>query len=148
MKNKIKTSILISIMILLIILIILLTILFILKNNINKNSDNNSLYNVWNVYNTEIVKDNKIVYSLDVANIYFDIRKNNFINICYYTEEERKCDSGSYFYDNNKINIYNSNSSYGGEYKVTLSNDIMILERLEDETTNTFIKHYLQRSLG
>ena len=67
MKEKIKISILISFMIILIIFIIFVTILFITKNkdNNNNNNSNNTLYNTWNAYKTEVVRDDDIIYTIE-----------------------------------------------------------------------------------
>lgn len=159
MKEKIKVPILICLIIVLIISIVSLTILFIFKNNNstnnnntnNINKDNNTeseLYNAWGIYKTEIVKDNEVLYDMEISGTYFYINDNNFINICYQANGEIKCNSGNYVFNNNKLNIIGDDLTYSGIYKVTFNEDTMILEKTEDKDTNTLIKHYFQRPLG
>mgnify|MGYP004540612289 FL=1 len=150
MKEKTKTYVLIYLIITLIISIIVLTILYIFKNkgNVDVENNNSKLYSTWEVYKTEVVRDNDVLYDMEVNNIYFNISINNSINICYQIDDEKKCDSSDYIHNNNILNITNDDSPYSGEYKITFDNYIIILEKIYDIITNTSIRHYFQRPLG
>lgn len=148
MKEKIKISILVSFMIILIIVIIFVTMLFLTKSkddNGNNNS-NNIIYNTWNAYKTEVVRDNEIVYSMEIFNTYLNIN-NNSINICYQNNGEKICNTTSYSYDNNILSITENDSYLNGSYKVNFKDNIMILENTQNND-KAIIRHYYQKSEG
>lgn len=146
MKEKIKISILISFMIILIIFIIFVTILFITKNKDN-NNNNDILYNTWNAYKTEVVRDDDIIYTIETFNAYLNINKNNSINICYQENGEKICNTTSYSYENSILSITENDLYLNGSYKVDFKNDIMILENIQNND-GTIIRHYYQKSEG
>ncbi len=148
MKEKIKISILVSFMIILIIVIIFVTMLFLTKSkddNGNNNS-NNIIYNTWNAYKTEVVRDNEIVYTMEIFNTYLNIN-NNSINICYQNNGEKICNTTSYSYDNNILSITENDSYLNGSYKVNFKDNIMILENTQNND-KAIIRHYYQKSEG
>lgn len=148
MKEKIKISILVSFMIILIIVIIFVTMLFLTKSkddNSNNNS-NNIIYNTWNAYKTEVVRDNEIVYTMEIFNTYLNIN-NNSINICYQNNGEKICNTTSYSYDNNILSITENDSYLNGSYKVNFKDNIMILENTQNND-KAIIRHYYQKSEG
>lgn len=148
MKEKIKISILVSFMIILIIVITFVTMLFLTKSkddNSNNNS-NNIIYNTWNAYKTEVVRDNEIVYTIEIFNTYLNIN-NNSINICYQNNGEKICNTTSYSYDNNILSITENDSYLNGSYKVNFKDNIMILENTQNND-KAIIRHYYQKSEG
>lgn len=155
MKEKIKISILVSFIVVLIIFIIFVTMLFITKNkdnnnNNNNNSNNNSdnvLYNTWNAYKTEVIRDNEPIHTIELFNMYLNINDNNFINICYQKDGEKVCNATNYVYDNNILIISNSDLYLKGSYKVTFQDDIMILENTQSNDM-AILRHYYRKSEG
>ena len=151
MKEKIKISILVSFIVVLIILIIFITTLFIMKNkgntdNSNNNSDN-VLYNTWNAYKTEVIRDNEPIHTIELFNMYLNINDNNFINICYQKDGEKVCNTTNYMYDNNILIISNNDLYLKGSYKVTFQDDIMILENTQSNDM-AILRHYYRKSEG
>lgn len=142
MKEKKKTLILIIIAIVLIITIIVTTILYLAEDN--KNRSNIELYNLWYIYKEEIITNNEIMDTLNTNNYYLDITQKQ-ITIC---DTNKACININYTYTKDNLKIIDNNKYLNGTYKVIIKDTTMILEKIENEETKTFLKYYFQKPLG
>ena len=142
MKEKKKTLILIIITIVLIITIIVTTILYLAEDNNNRS--NIELYNLWYIYKEEIITNNEIMDTLNTNNYYLDITQKQ-ITIC---DTNKDCININYTYTKDNLKIIDNNKYLNGTYKVIIKDTTMILEKIENEETKTFLKYYFQKPLG
>lgn len=151
MKENKKTSILIALVIILTLAIILVTVLYITKREkTTKPSDNDNnieLYNLWYVYRQEIVSNDEIIDAFDTNSLYLNITKEK-INICDTSGADKTCSDVNYTYNDNNLNISGDNIYFNGDYKLTINNDTMVLEKIENEDKKVSIKFYLQKPSG
>ena len=127
---KKRTTILTILLIIILISIVSLTILYIRKNTTNNNqiNDTKKIYNTWNLYKQEVVKDGKVIYSFNASSLSISFKDNNSLDICYIENEEKNCVSAMYAYDNNNLTIEDNLSTIKGEYIMKLEKDTMTLE--------------------
>lgn len=149
MKENKKASILIILAITLTLAIILITILYITKKReaIKPTYNNNvELYSLWYVYKQEIVGNDEIIDTFNTNNLYLNITKDQ-ISICDIKEANKTCTDVNYTYNDNDLKI-SDNMYFNGKYKVAINNNIMVLEKIENEERKVSIKYYLQKPSG
>lgn len=138
-----KKKILIGAALTLLVIIILVIILLIINGNKAE-----SLYNTWSLYKTEIVRNKEVVHSLDASDIYISFRNDNYANICTLENDERVCKFYSYSFKDNLLIISKNESNFYGNFKYAIKGSTLTLEKIEDESTKTSIKHYFKKTVG
>lgn len=136
----------ITLIVLLIIILISIISLIILYIN-NNTKDKNNIYNVWNLYKQEVIKNNKTIYSFDASDLSLSFKENNTLDICYVENNEKKCLSTLYTYKNNIFDIEDNLSTLKGKYIMEMKNNTMILEN-NSNNNSVKIKFYFQGTNG
>lgn len=142
---KKRTAILTILLIVILISIISLTVLYIRKNNNDNNNQTNDtkeIYNTWNLYKQEVVKDGKVIYSFDASSLSISFKDNNSLDICYIENEEKKCVSAMYTYDDNNLAIEDNLSTIKGEYITKLEKGTMTLENTSNSGITKIIFYF------
>ncbi len=142
---KKRTAILTILLIVILISIISLTVLYIRKNNNDNNNQTNDtkeIYNTWNLYKQEVVKDGKVIYSFDASSLSISFKDNNSLDICYIENEEKNCISAMYTYDDNNLTIEDNLSTIKGEYIMKLEKDTMTLENTSNNSITKIIFYF------
>lgn len=138
-----KKKILIGVALALLVIVLLVIILIVVNSNKTE-----SLYNTWSLYKTEIVRNEEIVHSLNVSDIYISFRNDNYANICTLENDERVCKFYSYSFKDNLLIISENESNFYGDFKYAIKGSTLTLEKIEDESTKTSIKHYFKKTVG
>ena len=141
---KKRTTILTILLIIILISIVSITILYIRKNTTNNNQTNDTkeIYNTWNLYKQEVVKDGKVIYSFNASSLSISFKDNNSLDICYIENEEKNCVSAMYTYDDNNLTIEDNLSTIKGEYIMKLEKDTMTLENTSNNDITKIIFYF------
>lgn len=141
---KKRTTILTILLIIILISIVSITILYIRKNTTNNNqiNDTKKIYNTWNLYKQEVVKDDKVIYSFNASSLSISFKDNNSLDICYIENEEKNCVSAMYTYDDNNLTIEDNLSTIKGEYIMKLEKDTMTLENTSNNDITKIIFYF------
>ena len=145
MKDK-KTIILMILAVILVICIIFVTILFLghKKDTNEKNDEKNEFYDTWYIYKQDLIRDDQII-NTSLTDAYYLIIGSEKISVCAVENEYLNCDYVDYVYKDNHLSISEDNKYLTGNYKLSIDNGIMILEKTENEKPQIVIKNYFKK---
>lgn len=145
MKDK-KTIILMILAVILVACIISVTILFLghKKDTSEKTDEKNEFYDTWYIYKQDLMRDAQII-NTSLTDAYYLIIGSDKISVCTVENEYLNCDYIDYAYKDNYLSISEDNKYLNGNYKLSIDNDIMILEKTENEKPQIVIKNYFKK---
>ena len=145
MKDK-KTIILMILAVILVACIIFVTILFLghKKDTNEKNDEKNEFYDTWYIYKQDLIHDDQII-NTSLTDAYYLIIGSEKISVCAVENEYLNCDYIDYVYKDNYLSIPEDNMYLTGNYKLSIDNGIMILEKTENEKPQIVIKNYFKK---